>query len=44
MIENFEISNCKQCEENKGKIYPDHFANKQCESGKRDHCTCDVCF
>lgn len=23
---------------------PRHHAMKQCESGKRNHCTCDTCF
>lgn len=39
-----EIKNCKACQENKGKFYPHHFASNSCESGKRNHCTCDICF
>jgi hypothetical protein len=23
---------------------PRHTASKRCESGKREHCTCDACF
>ncbi len=35
---------CPLCIANKGKFYPDHTASSSCESGKRDHCTCDKCF
>lgn len=27
-----------------GEMMPDHHASSNCESGKRDHCTCDWCF
>lgn len=39
-----EIEACAFCQENKGKMHPPHFASPRCESGKRNHCTCDVCF
>ncbi len=39
-----EIEACAFCRENKGKMAPRHFASPRCESGKRNHCTCDVCF
>lgn len=40
-----EIEECKYCQENKNSyMFPNHFASNRCESGKRNHCTCDVCF
>lgn len=37
--------NCNYCIENRGQMMmPPHFASLRCESGKRNHCTCDVCF
>ena len=45
--------NCKSCQEifypayRKGDMSvfaPRHKASERCESGKRPHCTCDVCF
>lgn len=41
---NKAINNCKTCQEYKREIYPNHFASSNCESGKRNHCTCDTCF
>jgi hypothetical protein len=27
-----------------GEMMPPHDASPRCESGKRNHCTCDTCF
>ncbi len=46
-------SNCKMCQEifypqhrkgNFNVFAPRHKAMSHCESGKRNHCTCDSCF
>lgn len=39
-----EIAECKYCQENRNTMEPSHFASDRCESGKRNHCTCDTCF
>ena len=39
--------NCLGCAEqyaNPNAMAPSHKASERCESGKRPHCTCDVCF
>lgn len=40
------VEGCSFCEEIKqnGGFGPSHDASNGCESGKRDHCTCDTCF
>jgi hypothetical protein len=36
---------CEECAAHELDVmYPGHNASPGCESGKRDHCTCDVCF
>ena len=38
---------CKTCETEREKgnsFFPPHDASPRCESGKRPHCTCNVCF
>lgn len=36
---------CSYCVEYKGdSMMPAHTASAHCESGKRPHCTCDVCY
>lgn len=36
---------CEYCDKHaKSSMMPPHDASKNCESGKRPHCTCDVCF
>lgn len=36
---------CGTCAElASGSFGPYHDASPRCESGKRNHCTCDVCF
>jgi hypothetical protein len=38
---------CLYCDEiraRKERMYPPHDASVRCESGKRPHCSCDVCF
>ena len=41
-----EIANCEYCKElaAKGGWGPSHFASPNCQSGRRNHCTCDTCF
>lgn len=36
---------CETCAElARGSFGPYHDASPRCESGKRPHCTCDICF
>lgn len=38
---------CKGCEklfEDPNQMAPRHNASEDCESGKRNHCTCDRCW
>ena len=38
---------CKFCDDRKAEgctFFPPHNASPQCESGRRNHCTCDTCF
>jgi len=36
---------CPTCAElARGSFGPSHDPSPRCESGKRPHCTCDVCF
>jgi hypothetical protein len=38
---------CLYCDEHRrrgDKFLPPHDASRRCESGKRPHCTCDVCW
>lgn len=40
-------SECKICDAHRQhltEMCPAHDASHRCESGKRDHCTCDWCF
>lgn len=40
-------SECNLCDEMRRKgdtFHPSHDASKNCESGKRKHCSCDICF
>ncbi len=37
--------NCPFCDEHKGDpMMPAHHASRNCRSGGKDHCTCDVCY
>jgi len=39
------VEGCKACAAiGKGGFGPPHDASDSCESGKREHCTCDTCF
>ena len=38
------VKDCKQCEQYAKTGGPDHWPSMFCKSGKRVHCTCDVCF
>lgn len=36
---------CETCAElARGSFGPSHDPSPRCESGKRPHCTCDICF
>lgn len=36
---------CSYCDANQAdSMMPYHHASRRCESGYRNHCTCDVCF
>lgn len=37
---------CNYCKKNAktDDMMPWHDANPRCESGKRNHCTCDTCY
>jgi hypothetical protein len=36
---------CAYCDEHReDTMMPPHDPSRFCESGKRNHCTCDVCF
>lgn len=35
---------CDYCIAHYKKFAPSHYASKFCESGGRNHCTCDICF
>lgn len=37
-----ECAYCDQCRTD--SMMPSHTASSHCESGKRNHCTCDACF
>ena len=43
-LKRHEVEGCPFCEKFKGQMHPSHDASDRCESGKHDHCTCDVCF
>ena len=39
------VRGCRVCDETpKGDMMPAHFASSACESGFRNHCSCDICF
>jgi hypothetical protein len=39
------LATCIYCEKHRGDpMMPPHNASPNCESGRRNHCTCDVCF
>jgi len=35
---------CVACDAYRGQMHPSHDASPNCESGKRDHCSCEACF
>ena len=35
---------CVACDADRGQMHPSHDASPNCESGKRNHCSCDACF
>lgn len=41
------IDECTYCDDertNRSTFFPNHFASTRCQSGQRNHCTCDTCF
>lgn len=38
------VPGCKTCDDPTYTQGPDHTPSRNCESGKRPHCTCDTCF
>lgn len=44
-IKRAEIDACPTCAARKpGEMMPPHFASPNCESGRHNHCSCDLCF
>jgi len=40
------LGECETCDKNGAAVSntPFHDASARCESGKRNHCTCEVCY
>lgn len=39
------LGECAYCDAHRDdSMMPPHTASQSCESGKRPHCTCDVCY
>ena len=41
------VDGCTYCQgerERGNTFFPSHHASERCQSGKRNHCTCDTCF
>jgi hypothetical protein len=41
------VGECEYCDrqrEANEEFHPHHNASKRCQSGGRNHCTCDTCF
>lgn len=39
------LGECAYCDKwRHDPMMPSHSASERCESGKRNHCTCDTCF
>jgi len=38
------VAGCATCEIHGKGMMPSHDASSMCESGKHEHCTCDLCF
>lgn len=43
-VKRAEIDACTYCQANKGQMHPPHFASANCQSGRRNHCSCSICF
>lgn len=39
-----ECGYCDQLRADGSNFHPSHDASDSCESGKHNHCTCDMCF
>ncbi len=39
-----ECWSCDKERELGNNFHPSHDASERCESGKRNHCSCDTCF
>lgn len=41
----FTEKDCSFCDEHgSSPLMPSHTASPHCESGKKNHCTCDICY
>lgn len=41
------LGQCPTCDDMRDKkqhFHPSHAASERCESGKRNHCSCEICF
>jgi hypothetical protein len=39
------VGKCNYCDQHgDNQMMPPHQPSRNCESGKHNHCTCDVCF
>jgi len=41
------VGKCAYCDHQrqlKAEFHPSHRASQRCQSGGRNHCTCDTCF
>lgn len=39
-----ECVSCDRARESSDTMAPRHTASDRCQSGKRNHCTCDTCY
>ena len=39
-----DVPGCPRCDREPTVYHPSHDASSRCESGGREHCSCDVCF
>jgi hypothetical protein len=39
-----ECAYCDRLRAERSTYHPNHNASPRCQSGRRDHCTCDTCF
>lgn len=39
-----QAGKCRACDAEVGEFHPSHDPSPRCESGRRNHCSCDICF